>query len=1305
MDLAASGVLRPVAATNTLPGAPEQYVVSVFKKEIRPVSGGAVADYGLLNVQFPLDATSPIVVGAPDGRSISFRATLLVATDRVTGDSYPLGTITNSTGDITGASEVTYSKAFDSLDADLVYRYEGTRLEQFVVIRQNFDLPEGVTAEDVNVECWTEFFDTPPATTTTQTARLREATPSASAVQSTDLISDFGAVKLLPGGKAFSFGDETNTAPVGKDWADVNEKASAAGTPSSPRHFLIEMVDFQTIRPMLNALPKPQKHASLGSPRRNHEALLASASARSHPITPDTRLMATHTRAAVQKAGVVIDFALGTSVPVPPNIVSWWKAENNANDSVNSLNGTLFNGAGYSASGEVGSAFSIGGGSQYVQIPNNALLNFSTAMTLECWVYLNSYPNNDIVMIAGKEGTATHQFELALASSPGHWCFQPFLVVNGAFACFQGSFVPLLNTWYHVAMTYDGSALKLYVNGIADGTMGASGAITATSNPMLIGGYGTGPWTMNGRVDELSLYNRALSVGEIKSISDAGSAGKGNPGTCTTLPFNAVGWWPGDGNTTDLAKGNSATLVNGTGYASGAVAQGFSLDGSDDYVQIASSTDLNPTSGLTLEAWIHQTGQLYQNMPIFSKDGVNSDRQYLLTVASTGKFRIHIGTPPNNLYYTDGSTSVALNTWYHVAMTYNGSALNLFVNGAQEASIPVSGSILTTSQPLRIGGSDSGGYGNYKFQGIIDEPTVYSRALSISEITAIYIAGIGGKCKATPPSITTQPGAQTVNQGGQASFVVAASGTAPLSYQWYKNNDQQSVAGAVSYGLSFPSAQTSDNGNYYVKVSNSAGTATSQPATLTVIVPPSIQMQPTSQTVNGGAPVTFTVSASGTSPAYQWFHNGVAIPGASTASITLNGVGLADAGQYRVVVSNSGGAATSVLATLAVNQVAVPTFSPLGGSYPSARSVSITCSTPGATIHYRLDGQEPTITDPSVSPVLIDHDVTLKAKAWKTGYTTSDSEAESYRIEATPTGQPPTLTISPPTGTSLLASDDLSILVQASDPDSDGAISKIELYKDGLKVAESAQSPLQFTLSKISSGTYTFTAKAIDDVGFVNTAYPTVISILASGLDVSLQAERPYYSSSPATLNASVLGVDSGAIRSLTLNGLPISVGSGNLPLNHPLVEGENAFTLVATDLQGHSSSATTSVYLDSTVPTLTVTSPANNSSVSVTRMNVSGTFGEVAINRITVNGVPAFIAGTSWEALNVPLVVGANTLTAIAVDIAGNSSQTTVTVNGTGTLVDPVQLSATPVGGFAPLQVTFQAPTGPFPGTLLQVL
>ncbi len=139
------------------------------------------------------------------------------------------------------------------------------------------------------------------------------------------------------------------------------------------------------------------------------------------------------------------------------------------------------------------------------------------------------------------------------------------------------------------------------------------------------------------------------------------------------------------------------------------------------------------------------------------------------------------------------------------------------------------------------------------------------------------------------PSITTQPTSQTVTAGQATSFSVAATGTAPLSYQWQKNG--ANIAGATTASYTTPATTTSDGGSTFrVVVTNSAGTVTSAAATLTVNaapVAPSITTQPTSQTVTAGQAASFSVAATGTAPlSYQWQKNAVAISGATSSSYT-----------------------------------------------------------------------------------------------------------------------------------------------------------------------------------------------------------------------------------------------------------------------------------------------------------------------------------------------------------------------------------------------------------------------------------
>jgi len=172
-----------------------------------------------------------------------------------------------------------------------------------------------------------------------------------------------------------------------------------------------------------------------------------------------------------------------------------------------------------------------------------------------------------------------------------------------------------------------------------------------------------------------------------------------------------------------------------------------------------------------------------------------------------------------------------------------------------------------------------------------------------------------------PPTITTQPLSQTVTQGQNATFTVAASGTAPFTYQWRFNGAPIGGATASSYTRS--NVQLSDAGDYSVVVANSAGSDTSAKAVLTVVVPPvppAITTQPQGQTVVLGETAAFNVVATGGIPlSYQWRFNGADIAGATDSSYARAQVGAADAGDYSVRVTNPYGSLLSDSATLVVD--------------------------------------------------------------------------------------------------------------------------------------------------------------------------------------------------------------------------------------------------------------------------------------------------------------------------------------------------------------------------------------------------
>ncbi len=216
----------------------------------------------------------------------------------------------------------------------------------------------------------------------------------------------------------------------------------------------------------------------------------------------------------------------------------------------------------------------------------------------------------------------------------------------------------------------------------------------------------------------------------------------------------------------------------------------------------------------------------------------------------------------------------------------------------------------------------------------------------------------------TAPAITTQPSSQSVTAGANVTFTAAASGSPAPTYQWRK--DGNNLSGATSDSLSLTNVQTGDAGTYTVVATNSAGTATSNGAVLTVAaatVAPAITTQPSSQSVTAGANVTFTAAASGNpTPTYQWRKDGNAISGATNATLNLANVQTSDAGTYTVVATNSAGSATSNGAVLTVSAATVApaiTTQPQSQTAAPGASVTFTAAASGSptpTYQWQKDG-------------------------------------------------------------------------------------------------------------------------------------------------------------------------------------------------------------------------------------------------------------------------------------------------------------------------------------------------------------
>jgi Concanavalin A-like lectin/glucanases superfamily len=180
---------------------------------------------------------------------------------------------------------------------------------------------------------------------------------------------------------------------------------------------------------------------------------------------------------------------------------------------------------------------------------------------------------------------------------------------------------------------------------------------------------------------------------------------------------------------------NNGTLNGATGVAGGRFGRALSFDGVNDRVDVPDSASLDLSNGMTLEAWVRPTTNSGWRTALMKERGANL--AYALYASNGAKPDTENFTGAENA--ATAPSALPLNAWTHLASTYDGTALRLFVNGAQVASKAASGAMPNTANPLRIGGNAI--WGEY-FSGLIDEVRVYNRALSAAEVGADMNAAV-----------------------------------------------------------------------------------------------------------------------------------------------------------------------------------------------------------------------------------------------------------------------------------------------------------------------------------------------------------------------------------------------------------------------------------------------------------------------------------------------------------------------------------------------------------------------------------
>ncbi|MEY2427140.1 MAG: hypothetical protein QOJ40_25 [Verrucomicrobiota bacterium] len=365
------------------------------------------------------------------------------------------------------------------------------------------------------------------------------------------------------------------------------------------------------------------------------------------------------------------------------------------------------------------------------------------------------------------------------------------------------------------------------------------------SNPAFaVVAFGTAPITYQWRLEGTNLpgaTNAALLLNNVQptnagsySVAVSNSLGSivssnavlilTNP-SCVSAPSGLAAWWQGESSAAEVVTGASGTQIGNTTYVAGKAGQAFSFNTNGAAVSVGNPTNLQ-LQDLTIEAWVKRTSPIFVNSSQGQASflaygtsgyafGVNNDGSLFLS-----KVGLSNVTVPSPLVDTG---------FHHIAVTKSGGTVVFYVDGvAYPGTFYDPGFTFSTSAAIGARGDNLTG----SFYGAIDELAVFNRALSQSEIQSIYYATSKGKCPA-PPAWILQPTNRSVAAGSNATFTGAASGSRPISEQWYFSG--AAISGATNPSLTLPAVTYFQAGAYSLSASNLAGSILSSNAILSLL--------------------------------------------------------------------------------------------------------------------------------------------------------------------------------------------------------------------------------------------------------------------------------------------------------------------------------------------------------------------------------------------------------------------------------------------------------------------------------------
>ena len=415
-----------------------------------------------------------------------------------------------------------------------------------------------------------------------------------------------------------------------------------------------------------------------------------------------------------------------------------------------------------------GKALNFDGVDDYVDIPDSDSFDDLSEFSVSLWINMDENDPRDWPVIIGRQKN----------NNQGLWCFQDqhthHLGLNiGDGATNTGGDTKFLtvpiNEWHFVTFAFDGTIMRNYIDGkYKHSHIPLINYLNSKTN-FYIGGRHSGYF--NGSIDEVAIWNRVLSPEEIEAHYLAKRAGGSIKNSAQSESNNTKSVSPAiaqestdtvlilhfDEGSGSVAKdesghGNDGTIYGAT-WTTGISGNALGFTGEKvSYVGIPTSSSLDIRSAMTISAWINPSKVTSYDRIVAKPhtEFASPHNIYSLIFDNAGHARFEgcIGEHKTGI---NGISIIPLNEWTHVAATYDGSQLKLYVNGNLEGTKDVTEKICANIMPLYIGSNVF--FSGENFNGAIDEVAIYSRALTSEEIKAHYLAKrAGGSIKESAQS-------------------------------------------------------------------------------------------------------------------------------------------------------------------------------------------------------------------------------------------------------------------------------------------------------------------------------------------------------------------------------------------------------------------------------------------------------------------------------------------------------------------------------------------------------------------------